>query len=187
MKRSFFPAEALRFYRLPLSLFALTTAAVTAFLAGMAAGGVEPDKRGTLCFLVAVDGAAILFLGLCLWQLSHRGLLLEEDCFWACGWRRCPHRYSEVGSILLVPKTMAISRGRDIPVMRNGEPVLMLFLMRHQSADRLDRWRQNLCLGFATFQTNFGGDCIGQTLYTEELLQILIRKAPDIRIFSTLE
>ena len=128
-KELLFPAEALRFYRLPLSLFTLAVAAFTALLAGMAAGGVEPDERGALCFLVAVDSAAILFLAFCLWQLSHRGLLLEEDCFWACGWRRCPHQYSEVGSILLVPKTMASGRGWDIPVMRNREPVLMLFLI----------------------------------------------------------
>lgn len=187
MERSFYPAEALRFYRVPLALFALAAAAVTAFLVGLAAGGVEADERGALCFLAAVDSAAILFLGLCLRQLSHRGLLLEEDRFWACGWRRRAHSYSEIGSILLLPKTISDGRSRDVPVTRNGETVWMLLLMRRQSADRLDRWWQNLRLGSAAFQVNFGGDCIGQALYTEELLRIFIRKAPDIQIFTAME
>lgn len=170
MERSFYPAEALRFYRLPLSLFALAAAAIVAFLAGLAAIGVEADERYALYFLAAVDGAAILFLGLCLRQLSHRGLLLEEDHFLACGWRRRAYSYSEIGNILLLPKTISAGRGRDVPVTRNGEPVWTLLLMRHQSADRMDRWRQNLRLGSTAFQVNFGGDCIGQALYTEELV-----------------
>lgn len=184
MERSFYPAEALRFYRVPLVLFALAATAVTAFLAGLAAGGVEADERGVLCFLAAVDGAAILFLALCLWQLFHRGLLLDENGFWVCGWRRRFHKYSEIGSILLIPKTISAGRGPDIPVRRNGESVVMLLLMRHQSADRLDRWRQNRCLGSAAFLTNFGGDCIGQALCTEELLQALLRRNPDIEVLS---
>lgn len=187
MERSFYPAEALRFYRLPLALFALATVAFTAFLVGIGAESVEADGRCYFLFLAAADGIAILFLGFCLRQLSHRGLLLEEDRFWACGWRRRVHGYSEIGSILLLPKTISSGRGRDVPVTRNGAPVLMLLLMRRQSGDCLDRWRRNICLGSAAFQANFGGECIGQALYTEELLQALLRRNLDIEVLSSVE
>lgn len=186
MKKSFYPAESLSFYRIPLALFALLLAVAAAFLV-TAATGAAADEWGTFAFLAAVYGAAVLFFAGCLWMMAHRGVILEEHCFRSGNWKRRAHGYDEIGSVLLLPKTISTGRSRDISVKRNGEPVEMLFLMKRQDADHADRWRRNLAAGSQTFLVNFGEDCIGKALYAEELLRALLQKNPDIEVISSVE
>ena len=187
MKKTFYPAESFRFYRISLMLFALFLAVAAVFLAAVAVRGVAADERGSFLFLIAVYGAAVLFLGGCLWKMARRGVILEETCFLSCEWTRRTHRYGEIGSVFLVPKTISTGRGRDVFVKKNGETVLTLFLMKGQTAERRDRWRNNLDTGSQTFQINFGEDCIGQALYVEELLRTLLQKNSDIEVISSVE
>ena len=184
MKKSFYPAESFSFYRVPLMLFALILTVAAAFLAAAAAGAAA-DEWGTFMFLAVVYGVAVLFFAGCLWMMTHRGVILEENRFLSCGWKRRAHRYDEIGSVLLVPKT--ISAGRDIPVKKGGEPVLMLFLMKRQADEYAVRCRKNLCMGSQAFQANFGENCIGQALYAEKLLQTLLQKNPGIEVISSVE
>ena len=115
MKKSLYPAESFSFCRVPLMLFALILTVAAAFLAAAAAGAAA-DEWGTFMFLAVVYGVAVLFFAGCLWMMTHRGVILEENRFLSCGWKRRAHRYDEIGSVLLVQKT--ISAGRDIPVKR---------------------------------------------------------------------